>query len=594
MNLFRKIRESIKLLIWDYIPLVKSVLGKLSLLISAITIGVIIYYHGFPQTVFSSQICSYVIQISLLFFSFKYCALAFFNVHTFRYIRSHKFEGLIVFGILFWFTMTYICKFNLMEYFFDVHDSRHISEIMLILVQLYFFLTIFIEISHIGDFLGKIKIKPGGLLVLSFLILISIGTLLLMMPEMTVSGISFIDAVFTSTSACCVTGLTSVDTATVFTSKGWFVLMLLIQLGGINIICFASFLSNFYSGGSLRYQSVLKEMLDTSLEGTRSFTLEIVSFTFGFELIGFLLLFVYLNMTGDYSASWLDNAFLSAFHAISSFNNAGFSFLPNAMMHSLILNSYYIQTVTILLIVSGGIGFLTIHDLVFSIYKRRKWHNLHTTTRVVLKMTGILIAIGAVSFFILEYNNVCKGMNLVDRIYASVFSSITCRTAGYNTVDFGAIHISTLLLIVVFMVIGAAPGSTGGGIKVTTFYLLLKAAVATITGKQQVTMCNRAIPFNVVNKAYATLLFAIAVIFIGTFILTLTEPFDLEDILFEVASAFGTTGLSAGITPYLSVFAKSIIITIMYLGRITVLTFAFSITRRAFARYSLARTDMGI
>jgi potassium uptake TrkH family protein len=481
-----------------------------------------------------------------------------------------------------------------MEYFFDVHDSRHISEIMLILVQLYFFLTIFIEISHIGDFLGKIKIKPGGLLVLSFLILISIGTLLLMMPEMTVSGISFIDAVFTSTSACCVTGLTSVDTATVFTSKGWFVLMLLIQLGGINIICFASFLSNFYSGGSLRYQSVLKEMLDTSLEGTRSFTLEIVSFTFGFELIGFLLLFVYLNMTGDYSASWLDNAFLSAFHAISSFNNAGFSFLPNAMMHSLILNSYYIQTVTILLIVSGGIGFLTIHDLVFSIYKRRKWHNLHTTTRVVLKMTGILIAIGAVSFFILEYNNVCKGMNLVDRIYASVFSSITCRTAGYNTVDFGAIHISTLLLIVVFMVIGAAPGSTGGGIKVTTFYLLLKAAVATITGKQQVTMCNRAIPFNVVNKAYATLLFAIAVIFIGTFILTLTEPFDLEDILFEVASAFGTTGLSAGITPYLSVFAKSIIITIMYLGRITVLTFAFSITRRAFARYSLARTDMGI
>jgi potassium uptake TrkH family protein len=592
LNATRKIRENIKLLIWDYIPLVKSVTEKSFFTVVLLAIGTIIYYHGFPQSEQSAMVCRYVIQISLLFFSFKYGVLAFFNVHTLRYFKSHKMEGLLAIGILLWHVSVYLFHINFLHCVFGKQGGENVSDIALILIQLYFLLTL--KISFVRDFFDKIKIKPGGLLILSFLVLIVSGTLLLMMPEMTTEGISWTDAMFTATSASCVTGLSSVDAATAFTSKGLFTILLLIQLGGINIICFASFLSNFYTGRSLRYQSVLKEMFNTSLEGTRNFMREIIMFSLLFEIIGFVLIFVYLNITSCYSFSWEDNAFLSAFHAIASFNNAGFSFLPDGMMHVISLKSFYLQTVTMVLMLLGGLGFLTIHDVIYAIRRKKRWYNLHTTSRIVLKMTLILILVGAVSFFVLEYNTSCRGMSLWQRIYTSLFSSITCRTAGFNTVDFGQIRTSTLLLITFFMIIGAAPGSTGGGIKVTTFYLLLKTVIATILGKQQVSVLHRAVSFDLVNKSYAVLILAIMIVFLGTFVLTLTEPFDLKNILFEVASAFGTTGLSTGITGSLSDFAKMILVIIMYLGRITVLTFAFSVTRKVFTRYSLAKTDVGI
>jgi potassium uptake TrkH family protein len=478
----------------------------------------------------------------------------------------------------------------------NVQGKESFNDIAMLLVQSYFFILMLVELSYIGNFLGKIKIGQGGLLIISFLILISIGTLLLLLPEMTTNGIPFIDALFTATSASCVTGLSTLEVGREFTFKGQFIIMLLIQLGGINIVCFASFFSRFYRGGTLRYQSIMKEMLNTTLQGSRSLTREIVLYTFIIELIGFSLMLPYFNLTEIYSKSMFDNAFLSAFHSIASFNNAGFCFLEGGMTNAVFQHNYYIQTITMILIFLGGIGFLTIHNI-FTLPQgaKSRWSRLEITSKVVLKLSVIFIFLGAILFFILEFNNTNTGSSMQDRIYTALFTSISSRTAGFNTIPIPDLNMSTRLLLLVLMLIGAAPGSTAGGIKLTTFYILFKSAMATASGKRQVTIYNRSISYDVVDKAYVVLIFTILVVFAGSFILCISDSqFSLEEIIFEVASAFGTAGLSTGITIYLSIFGKFIITVIMFIGRITVLTLAISIARRAFTRYSLAKTNFGI
>ena len=577
MELFRKIREKIKLSIWDYIELVQRVLKNLTILVSVFTMGVILYYYGFPQNPQTQFFCNLVIHCSLLFYVFKYFVSAFFSVHSFNYIRKHWLEGAVILFII----LGFIVSFN---------------DIAMVLVQSYFFVLMLVELSYIGDFLGKIKIRPGGLLIISFLILISAGTLLLLLPEMSTHGISFIDALFTATSASCITGLSTLNMGTDFTFKGQFIILLLIQLGGINIVCFASFFTYFYKGGKLRSQSIMKEMLNTTLESSHSLTRAIVLYTFIIELIGFAFLFTHLNLTQIYSGVVSENVFLSAFHAIASFNNAGFCFLDGGMTNPLFRYDYYIQTVTMILIFLGGIGFLTIHD-VLSLPKgvKHKWKRLQITSRVVLKLSLVFILFGAVSFFVLEFNNASAGTSLSDRICTALFTSISSRTAGFNTVDIPSLTMSTRLILLLLMLIGAAPGSTSGGIKLTTFYILFKSALATVYRKKQVTIYNRSISFETVDKSYVVLIFTIMLVLAGSFILTLTDSqFSLEEIFFEVASAFGTAGVSSGVTPFLSTLGKFVITIIMYIGRITVLTLALSIARRAFARYSLAETNLGI
>ena len=265
-------------------------------------------------------------------------------------------------------------------------------------------------------------------------------------------------------------------------------------------------------------------------------------------------------------------------------------------MSPLLQHNYYIQVIIMILTFLGSIGFITIHNLVtMPVRRKKRWQHLQITTKIVLKLSGIIILIGAATFFILEYNNASAGSRLTDRIFIALFSAVTSRTAGFNTVDFSYVNISTRLIFIVLMIIGTAPGSTGGGIKLTTFYILYKSAIATILGKKQVTAFNKAIPFEMVDRAYLVLLFSLFIIFLGTFCLSISDAqFPLESILYEVSSAFGTVGSSVGVVPLLSDFGKYVIIFIMYVGRITVLTLAFSLTRRVFNRYSLAKTNIGI
>jgi Trk-type K+ transport system membrane component len=595
VRIFRKLRETIKLSIWDYIDRTQHILRISAILVSVFTMGIIVYFYGFPQTKQSAFVCNLIIHCSLLFYILKYVLSAFFSIHSFQYIRQHKLEAVVILFVIAWFSLTYLFDYGSFLYL-KYHWEKGFSDITMLFVQLYFFILMLVEISYFGDILGKIKIGAGGLLISSFLVLISVGTLLLLLPEMTTQGISFIDALFTATSASCLTGLSVSEIGLDFTFKGQFVILLLIQLGGINIVCFASFLSFFYKERTLRYQSVMKEMLNSTLQGSRRLTREIVLYTLVIELIGFAFLFPYLNHTETYSPSVADNVFLAAFHSIASFNNAGLCFLEGGMMNPVFRYSYYSQIITMVLIFLGGIGFLTLHNiLMLPKDSRSRWNRLQITSKVVLKMSAVFIVGGALLFFILEYNNAEAGSSVADKICTAFFMSISSRTAGFNTMDIPTLNMSTRLFIIVLMLIGAAPGSMGGGMKLTTFYILIKSAIATIAGKRQVIIYNRSVSYKVVDKAYVVLVFTILIVFVGSFILSISDSqFSMEEIVFEVSSAFGTAGLSCGITTYLSTFGKFIIIVIMYIGRITVLTLALSIARRAFTRYSLAETNFGI
>jgi trk system potassium uptake protein TrkH len=599
VRIFRRFRENIKLFIWDYIDIVQNTLRYISISVSLFTLATIAYYYGYQQTEESALICKIIIQSSLIFYVIKYILSSIFSIHSFRYIKKNAFQGIMVFLIVVWFILSYIFKiYNHIDIFSRI-EVANIENITIVLIQLYFFIMVLFDLSSIGTLFSKFKLGPGGWMIASFFFLISLGTLLLLLPEMTVGEIRFIDALFTSTSACCITGLTVVETSNAFTFKGQFVIMLLMQMGGINILSFATYLSSSFRGKTLRHQFVMKEMLKTSLHGTKPLIKEIFIYTFIIEIIGAIVLFFYYNYYHFYNESLLNNVFFSFFHSISAFNNAGFSIVEGGMT-SPVFHNQFSQYVIAGLIFLGSIGFLAINDITHNIFRRKTkqslWSRLQIMTKLSVAISVILILIGAVSFFIFEYNNVSAGSSISDRICTAIFSAVSSRTAGYATVDHGLLTTPTVLIIMLLMFIGAAPTSTGGGVKTSTFYIILKSALATIKGKKEVTIYNRSIPFNLVDRSYAVVLFTLSLIFIGTLILSISDPvFSLKEVMYEVVSAIGTVGLSLGITSQLSIIGKTVIIILMFVGRVTVLTLALSIVRRSiYTNYSLAKADINI
>lgn len=595
MRFFRRIREYIKLGIWDYVDTVQTVLRSMGACVSLFTMCVIVYYYGFEQTAFSAQFCNVVVRCSLVFYVVKYFCMCFFNKHALDYIRRNWGEGLVILLLLIWIVL----RKTIHIHFLDVllGSDLNMNSGLMLLLQCYFFLLMLMEMSSLGQILGKLHLGPSGMMMSSFLILISVGTVLLLLPEMTTHGISFVDALFMATSASCITGLSTLNVAADLTFKGQVVLLLLIQLGGMNIICFATFFMSFYKGGNLRYQSIIKEMLNTNMQNSRSLTREIMLYTFLIELIGFIFLFVYVSATEVYSSNTFKNMFFSLFHTISAFNNAGFSILENGMQNGILVHNYYIQTLTIIMVFLGGIGFITIHDLVNAPKgkgRRHYWNRLQIATRVVMRMSIVLLFLGAIMFLLLEHNHI-KTYSVADQIYAALFTSMSCRSSGFSTVDISFLNTSTIVVMMVLMIIGTSSGSTGGGIKLSTFYVLLKSVWSTITNRRQVTIGNRAVSFDIVNKSYVVLQVTIILILMGILSLSISDPqFPFMKIVYEVISACGTVGSSMGITPYLSSAGKFTLIVLMYIGRITVLTLAISITRKAFNKYTLAGTNINI
>jgi trk system potassium uptake protein len=414
--------------------------------------------------------------------------------------------------------------------------------------------------------------NPTHLLALSFLCIILLGAVALQLPSATYRGIALVDSFFISVSAVCVTGLVTVDVATTFTFFGQIVILILIQLGGLGMMTFAAIII-----WVIRQKVSLNErvVLEYAFLGSeknlqlKDFVFFIIKYTFVVELLGMV---GYFYALGPLKLS--DKIFHSIFHGVSSFCNAGFTLNSNNMM--MFKDSYTANLVTMALIILGGIGFIVVFEIrnkIGYLLKNRKnryrvnMFTLHTWT--VLNVTIFLILLGGVSIFFFE--RVTNNSSIT--ILESFFQAVSCRTAGFNTVDIGALHRSTLLIMIFLMFIGGSPGSTAGGIKTTTFGVLVFIVFMGRNNFEDVTARNRTIPKSIVYQALVIFLFASFVVFTATMFLCLFQrDFAFIRLFYEVVSAFGTVGLSTGITESLSVNSKWVLMIVMFIGRIGSIT----------------------
>lgn len=585
-KLFR-IREYINIRLYKHKNYVLNTLHSMSILFTLTAVSAIIIQYGFPSTTRTVSITNLAINISLVFYIIKYLLKFIYDFHPIDFLRDTRFEGILLLLVAVD-LLTFAITGNYMSAIIaGIIGIPGVKTYYYLALQFYFLLIIIFEVGKAGRFIDMLKIGPSAMLALSFVFIILTGASLLMLPEMTVNGIRFVDALFTSTSACCVTGLVVVDTATCFTLKGKTIIMMLIQVGGLNIISFATLFATFYkSSGGIKMQSLIKEMVATDkLSDTRGLLRKIFLFSITIELIG--ALFLYITWPTELIFRGVaEKVYFSVFHSVSAFNNAGFGLFTDNMFDISVRHAYNLQLVISALIFLGGIGFIVLEDALGwrNILERRKikWKKLKLHSQIAIGASLLLIIAGAVVFYIVERRNTIEGYGWYGSIVSSIFQSVTCRTAGFNSVDFSKLGQPVLIFMMFLMFIGASPGSTGGGIKTTTFSVIIRSAYSTIRGRQNVEIMKRTISAETISKAFSIALFSLSLIFISTFFLAFTEP-DKQflQLLFEEISAFGTVGLSTGITPALSVAGKSIIILTMYIGRIGTLTLALAITKRA-------------
>ncbi len=453
----------------------------------------------------------------------------------------------------------------------------------------YFYLLItFISITQSAQLIkifDVIKSSPALATVVSFSTVIIIGAMLLTLPVsiVAIEKVSFIDSLFISASATCVTGLSTVDIGTYYTRFGQVIILLLIQTGGIGIITLALSLPIIIGSQTTFTQT----MTIRDLTGVRtvrevlSVAKAVIISTFAIEAAGAVALFFAEESIEDTTL----RLFSAVFHSVSAFCNAGFSIFSNNL-EGYALNYSYISTIMILIIL-GGIGFPVTNNLFNFIKERlflRKKSNLSFHSKIVLTTTTGLILAGTILFLMLEWNNTLGQQESGSKLINSLFMAVTPRTAGFNTIRLDGIGSATILIIIVLMFIGASPSSTGGGIKTTTFATMLFSIRALIRNKEDIEAFRRTIPISSIYKALNVAFISFAIICISIFFLSLTEKDkDLIKIIFEVFSAFGTVGLSLGITPQLTSMGKIIIILTMLIGRIGPLTVAIIFTRKKVA-----------
>lgn len=466
-----------------------------------------------------------------------------------------------------------------------------------VLTNLLLSLLFIIDLSRLSLNVNKLALHPAAIFIFSFILVILAGTLLLKLPNATAGGITWIDALFTSTSAVCVTGLIVVDTATVFTSMGKTIIMILFQIGGLGMMTFTSFFGFFFKGGqSLQSQLFLKDYInEDNISKVGSTLIKIMLFTVGFELLASGLIFAIVDASLFSSTS--ERAFFALFHSISAFCNAGFSTLTNGLYETGFRTEYHIHLILAISIIVGGIGFPVIVTY-YQVAKRicTNYYNIvtkkdsfyhHTprifniNTKLTTVTTLILLVVGFITYWIFEEKNTLTGLEGYGKIVTAFFGSVTPRTAGFNTVDMTQLAVPTVLIYLILMWIGASAGSTGGGLKTTTFAVAVLNAISIAKGKDRVEVFNRQIDPETVRKAFAVMLLSFIVIGLGVFLVLFFNPeLDVLAVAFEVFSAFSTVGLSLGITAKLTTGSKLVISFIMFLGRVGTLTVLVAFIRK--------------
>jgi Trk-type K+ transport system membrane component len=462
------------------------------------------------------------------------------------------------------------------------------------LIFLLFF--IFIELSRLEIGRQSTVFNPALLFAASFILLISIGSALLMLPNATTRPISTIDAVFTATSAVCVTGLSVIDVGKDLTFMGQWVLMLLFQVGGLGVMTFTSFFAFFFKGRtSLEEQLRIRDIAQTSLVNARSFIIQVIAFTMSVELIG--AVFIFSSVPDENFASTGDQIFFAAFHSISAFMNAGFSTYTNGLYELPFRFNYPLMWVVSLLIIFGGLGFGIIFNFargirlwitgrlrhaLWGLPVQRHPRIVNLSTRLVLQTTLILIVVGAIAILVFEWNHaLAEHPTWWGRFSTAFFTGITPRTAGFNVTNIGTMTIPAIMTILLLMYIGGSPGSTAGGIKTTTFAIATLNIFSTARGRQGIEYGGREISNLSVRRAFANIV--LSLVFLGfsvTVVASLQQDLGLLPIAFECFSAYSTVGLTMGITTELSDAARVVIILVMYVGRVSALNLLVAVLRQ--------------
>jgi trk system potassium uptake protein len=473
---------------------------------------------------------------------------------------------------------------------------------------IFLFVLIFVRELASERFELKTKIlNPAQLFILSFLVIIFIGAYVLTFPNSTVNGICFVDALFTSTSAVCVTGLSVVDTGTCFTTFGQIVIMVLIQLGGLGIMTFTSYFSFFFSGeSSYENQFIIQEMTNSGRVSDVFRTLKrVLLLTFSIELIGAISIFI--SLESKVLPGITDQIYFSLFHAVSSFCNAGFSTLSNSLYDIHYRFNYPLQLSVAFLIIFGGIGFPILSN--FLHYLKYHFRRILTgekggyqawlinlNTRLVLSTTIILLVVGTVFFYWFEYDNTLAEHGAFGKWVTAFFGAVTPRTAGFNSVNNVNLHMSTFFLTCFLMWVGASPASTGGGIKTSAFAIAILNAIGLARGKDRIELYGRQLSDSSIRRAYAQMFMSLMAIAAGTALVMYSDPkLSMHSVVFECISAFSTVGLSLGITPLLTDSSKLIVTILMFFGRVSMLTVIAAFFKQVrFHKYRYPTEDITI
>jgi trk system potassium uptake protein TrkH len=467
-------------------------------------------------------------------------------------------------------------------------------------VYIFYFLKLYIKNKRLIEYYRSMTVRPAVTVTFSFLIVILAGSFFLMMPFATDDGtrLSFLEALFTATSSVCVTGLIVVDTATRFSLYGQLLIMVLIQIGGLGLMIMTYFAA-FVVGKHISFEERMAVSYLVNEQDIARITAAIVKImflTFTIETIGAMLLFRYFK---DLFGTNFKAIVFAIFHSVSAFCNAGFSLFSDSLMG--FKSSVYLNLVICALIITGGLSFSVLSNLFENMISRirnailkNKSRRLDITmnTKAVLIMTCVLLVGGTLLIYGLEHGRELLPLDLKTQYLSAFFQSVTLRTAGFNTLDIAKFCDTTLLLMVMFMFIGGATGSTAGGVKVNTVFIIYAYIRSLIRGENDVVILKHSLTRDTISRAFLIIILSLVFIFTGTLLLTLTEPFSLSQLLFEEVSAFGTVGLSTGITAQLSGIGKIIIIFTMFIGRIGPLTLMFAIFKRG-KRYSNVRYPEG-
>jgi trk system potassium uptake protein TrkH len=552
----------------------------LELILNGLFLGMFIYSGGGIDIPVSAILSTGLVKSMLLGLTYLAPVVVFISIINF-YFRSNNFDDFVrkhIFSLIIFVPL--IITFGDTEFTFWL-SAVHLFSTLLSLYEVKNKKeTSIVKSEGNLTIIDRLKLAPAQIVILSFSGIILIGTLLLALPISVAEGkdIALIDAFFTATSATCVTGLSTLSLLDNFSFIGQIIALLLIQIGGLGFMTLSSSMT-ILLGKSLavKNQVMMQDLLDiSSFEDLVDMIVDIIKYTLVIELFGAIILTIGFSLEGY---EFGQSLYYGIFHSISAFCNAGFALFNNSLEN--FSTSPLIHGTISVLIVLGGLGFIVLKELESVIFRKRKIINLSVHSKIVFSTNFVLIVLVAVYIFFSEYIHALDGMGLFEQIQVSVFQSITTRTAGFNTIGLNDLHPHTLYLFALIMFIGASPGSTGGGIKTTTFAILFQSVKATLRGKDRVEFFDRTVPNIVVVRATAIIVISLLIV---SFFILLMMRIETEhgflSIFFEVVSAFATVGLSLGITPYLTAAGKLSLIALMFIGRVGPLTLALAIGQK--------------